>query len=71
MNYDIKTGPEGIWLAVQTAAAGLTGWALDGNTDMDTVLIVIVAGAVGSVARPVLGYLIGFLPKRKPDLTAG
>ena len=66
MNYEIKTGPEGIWLSIQTAVAAVVGWALSAQADMETVGIVIIAGAVGSTARPVLGYLIRFLPKPKP-----
>lgn len=63
MNYEVKTGAESIWLAVQTAIAGLVGWGLT-QTSMDTVTIVLVAGAVGSVSRPVLGYALSWLPKR-------
>lgn len=61
--YDIKTGPEGVWFAVQTAIAAVSGWALLAYTGMDATAVVIVAGAAGSVARPVLGYLVRFLPK--------
>lgn len=62
MNYEVKTGAEAIWLSVQTAIAALVGWGLTFG-GMDTVAIVLVASAVGSVARPVLGYLMRFLPK--------
>ena len=64
MNYEVKTGAESVWLSIQTAIAALVGWGMASQTDMDTVGIVLVASAIGSAARPVLGYLIGFLPKR-------
>jgi hypothetical protein len=64
MNYDIRTGPEGVWGVLGLAAATLTGWALLGWTDMDAVTVIPLAGAAGSVVRPVLAYVISFLPQR-------
>ena len=64
MNYEVKTEAEGIWFAVQLAAATATGWALLAWTGMDAMTVMPIAGAVGSIARPVLGYLVSWLPKR-------
>lgn len=64
MTYDVKTGAESVWLSLQTAIAAVIGWQLSVRTDMDTTAIVIVASAIASAARPVLGYLIGWLPRR-------
>lgn len=65
-NYDIKSGAESIWFSVQLAAAAVTGWCLLAYTDMDALAVMPIASAVGSAARPVLGYLIRFLPKPAP-----
>jgi hypothetical protein len=64
MNYNIEKGPEGVWGVLGLAAATLTGWALLGWTDMDAMTVIPLAGAAGSVVRPVLAYVIGWLPKR-------
>ena len=62
-NYQIQATAEGIWLSVQTAVAAVVGWLLIEQVDMETVGAVIIAGAVGSASRPVLGYLFRYLPK--------
>ena len=61
--YDVKTGAEAVWVTVQTAIGTLTIWGLS-YTDMDIVGIGVLATAAASVARPVLGYLLSFLPER-------
>jgi len=71
MNYEVKTGAESVWLSVQTAIAAVIGWQLSAQTDMDTTAIVIVASAIGSAARPVLGYLIAWLPRRGSSTGTG
>jgi hypothetical protein len=65
MNYEVKTGAEGVWISVQTATAALVAWGLS-QTGMDIVAVGTLAGAAGSIVRPVLGYALSFLPKRKP-----
>ena len=66
MTYEIKRDAESIWFALQTAVAALSGWG-PLALGVDAAVVVIVAGAIGSITRPILGYLIRFLPKPKED----
>ncbi len=62
--YVIKGKEESVWVPVQTAIVAVVTTALI-NSGVDTTLAGVIGGFFGSISRPVLGYLIGWLPRPK------
>lgn len=63
--YEVKTSDEIQWGTIQVGIVTVIGWALVTYVAMPDATAIAAAGVVSAVARPVLGYLLSWLPQKE------
>lgn len=69
--YNVNVWLESQWAGIQTGIITVLGWVFMTYTAMDNIVALAAAGVIATLARPVIGWLLGRLNHADSGQEAG